>query len=173
MDKLSKVEKLKVISLIMVISGIFGFIYEVIFYRIDLGYFVNRGTTIGPWIPMYAFGGLFIYLLTYKYKDKPFIVFLLSTIICGIFEFIVGYLLFHIGHIRLWDYNVEIWNFLNIGGYICLRSVLFFGVSGVFLIKVIFPLVLKLKSKISKMAFDIISIFPAILFLLDFIITRF
>ncbi len=45
---------------------------------------------------------------------------------CGLLEFIVGYLLLHISHIRLWDYNTEILNYGNIGGYICLRSVLFF-----------------------------------------------
>ncbi len=31
-------------------GGIFGFIYEEIFYRIDFGYFVKRGTAFGPWI---------------------------------------------------------------------------------------------------------------------------
>ena len=48
------------ISMIMVLiftfGGIFGFIYETFFYRIDLGYFVKRGTTYGPWIPIYGFG---------------------------------------------------------------------------------------------------------------------
>ena len=42
------------ILLVFVIGGIFGFIYEEIFYRIDLGYFVKRGTTYGPWIPIYG-----------------------------------------------------------------------------------------------------------------------
>ena len=45
--------------LIFTFSGIFGFIYETIFYKIDLGYFVKRGTTYGPWIPIYGFGRSF------------------------------------------------------------------------------------------------------------------
>ena len=32
--------------------------------------------------------------------------------------------------VRLWDYNVEIWNWGNINGYVCARSVLIFGVFG-------------------------------------------
>ena len=36
--------------LIMVFSGVFGFIYEELFYRIDLGYFTKRGSSYGPWI---------------------------------------------------------------------------------------------------------------------------
>ena len=29
-------------------GGIFGFIYELLFYRIDLGHFVKRGITFPP-----------------------------------------------------------------------------------------------------------------------------
>ena len=69
-EKLSKRDIINLYILIMISSGIFGFVYETIFYRIDLGYFVKRGSTFGPWIPIYVFGGLFITLLTYKYKNK-------------------------------------------------------------------------------------------------------
>ena len=48
--------KAMIVLLIFTFGGIFGFIYETFFYRIDLGYFVKRGTTFGPWIPIYAFG---------------------------------------------------------------------------------------------------------------------
>ena len=34
------------------------------------------------------------------------------------------------GGVRLWDYNVEIWNWGNIDGFVCARSVLIFGVFG-------------------------------------------
>ena len=34
---------INILILIMILSGIFGFIYEMFFYRIDLGYFVKRG----------------------------------------------------------------------------------------------------------------------------------
>ena len=54
---------IKLAFLVFVFSGFFGFIYEEIFYRIDLGYFVKRGTTFGPWIPIYGFGSIFISLL--------------------------------------------------------------------------------------------------------------
>ena len=54
-----KEENIVLIIQIILISAIFGFIYETIFYRIDLGYFVKRGYTIGPWLPIYATGGLY------------------------------------------------------------------------------------------------------------------
>ncbi len=116
--------------------------------------------------------GLFITILTYKFRKKPTIVFLLSSIISGILEFTVGYLLFNIKGIRLWDYNTEIWNFGNIGGFICLRSILFFGVSGLFLIYIIIPIFKMIASKTSKPIFSLISIMLAIIFLIDILISN-
>ena len=64
--KLDKETLVLILLLMMFIGGVFGYIYEVIFYKIDTGKFINRGTTIGPWIPIYAFGSLLIYLTTYN-----------------------------------------------------------------------------------------------------------
>lgn len=122
------------IMLIFLFGGVVGFIYEVLFYRIDMGYFMKRGTTMGPWIPIYGFGSVFILLTTEKVKSRPLAVFAVAAAISGILEFVTGYILFHYaGGLRLWDYNVEIWNWFNIGGYVCFRSVLVFGAAGVML----------------------------------------
>ena len=86
---------------------------------------------------------------------------------CGLLEFIVGYLLLHISHIRLWDYNTEILNYGNIGGYICLRSVLFFGISGLLLMYIVIPLIERLSTKISAKKFNTISISLFSIFFID------
>lgn len=165
-----KEEKIVLIIQIILISAIFGFIYETIFYRIDLGYFVKRGYTIGPWLPIYATGGLLIYLSNIKNKNNILKIFINSAVMCGLLEFIVGYLLLHISHIRLWDYNTEILNYGNIGGYICLRSVLFFGLSGVFLINIVLPLITKIINKYQSKKTEYITIFLGGLFCIDFIV---
>lgn len=165
-----KEENIVLIIQIILISAIFGFIYETIFYRIDLGYFVKRGYTIGPWLPIYATGGLLIYLSNIKNKNNILKIFINSAVMCGLLEFIVGYLLLHISHIRLWDYNTEILNYGNIGGYICLRSVLFFGLSGVFLMNIVLPLITKIINKYQSKKTEYITIFLGGLFCIDFII---
>ena len=162
--KLSKKDTFNMYVLIMIFSGILGFIYEEIFYLIDLGYLVKRGSTYGPWIPIYVFGGLFITLITYKYKNKPLIVFLLSLIITGVLEYATGYFFYEFFNTRLWDYNTEILNFGNINGYICLRSVLLFGIAGVFLVELSIPMFYKLIKKVNsnilfKICFVLISLF--------------
>ena len=86
-EKINLKNTIYILILIMVISGFFGFIYETIFYRIDLGYFVKRGSTFGPWIPIYAFGGLLITIMSYRFRKNPFLVFLINCAVTGILEY--------------------------------------------------------------------------------------
>ena len=153
--------------LIMVFSGIFGFIYEEIFYRIDLGRWVKRGSTFGPWIPIYVFGGAAYTLLVYPLKDKPFRVFFMCVLVSGIMEYITGWVLYEIFHTRLWDYNTEKWNYGNIKGYICLRSVLFFGVSGLLLIYMVIPILTRAAGLIDLRILTIVCSVLALAFVLD------
>lgn len=168
-EDISKRDITNLFMLIMISSGIFGFIYETIFYRIDLGYFVKRGSTYGPWIPIYVFGGLFITLLTYKYKDKPWIVFIIGMLVSGLLEYGTGYYLDKYMGIRLWNYYEEICNFGNINGYICLRSVLFFGFSSLILIYLIIPFLLKYIKSVRRSYMSMISYMLFITFSFDFI----
>ena len=173
LNKKIKFDKLTIIAitcLIIVISGVFGFVYEFIFYYFNGGMkeFYYRGGNFLPWINIYAIGSILIILLTFKDRLKPVKVFLKSTIICGILEFIAGYIIYnYFGHFRCWDYNTEILNFGNIGGFICLRSVLFFGISSLLLIYGILPMVIYLSRKINKKVFIIISISLCAIFMLD------
>ena len=160
-------KKLTTFFLIFVLCGIFGFIYEMLFYRIDLGYFVKRGSTFGPWIPIYAFGGLFIYLLVNRFRKKPMVVFLIGILVSGLLELISGFILLNIFHLRLWNYYEEILNFGNIGGFICLRSLLTFGMFGLLLIYAIVPIIEKIVSKDKKYILFIISLILTIIFMID------
>ncbi len=156
---------------IWVIAGVFGYVFEVIFYYFDKGYLINRGSTFGPWIPIYGFGAILIYLLTKKVKDNKVLVFLISLIVCGLLEFWTAYLLFHISHIRLWDYNTEILNFGNVGGYICLRSILMWGFCGILLTSGIIPLINKLYKKYNRTYLLRLWGILSLMFLIDFSIS--
>ena len=144
---LDTMQLIDLLILVMVTSSFCGFIYELLFYRIDLGYFVKRGSSYGPWIPIYAFGVLAYALLVYRFKDKPLLVFLLCVIVSGLLEYATGWFLYNICDTRLWDYNTEIWNFGNIGGYVCFRSVLVFGLAGLMLIYVVIPMLVKIMNR--------------------------
>ena len=95
--KFDKLTIIGIICLIIVISGVFGFVYEFIFYYFNGGMneFYYRGGNFIPWINIYAIGSILIILLTFKDRLKPVKVFLKSTIICGILEFIAGYIIYN------------------------------------------------------------------------------
>ena len=168
--KLNIKQKISILCLVIVISGVFGWLYEFIFYYFNSGMkeFYMRGGNFLPWINIYAYGALLIIFLTYKRRKKPLQVFLISIISTGILEYIAGYVLYGIlGWTKCWDYNQEILSFGNISGYVCLRSVLIFGLSGLLLIYLILPMLIKL-SKTKKINLLLtISIILCSIFLID------
>lgn len=167
---LKKRDIINLYILIIVISGIIGFIYEEIFYYFDLGYLVKRGSTFGPWIPIYAFGGLLITLFTYKFKNKPLYVFFISLITTTVLEYGTAFVLHRFFNIRLWNYSEEIFNYGNIQGYICLRSVLLFAFAGLFLIYTLIPILIKIIKKSNKKVFNKVCIILIVLFILGMIL---
>ena len=111
-------------------------------------------------------------MLIYRFKDSPMLVFFTCVLVSGIMEFVTGYVLFHVFNTRLWDYNTEIWNFGNIGGYICLRSVLFFGLSGLALIYMVIPIMIRLVEMADARLISIVSRCLAVLFVTDCVLYR-
>lgn len=166
-DKLTLVG---IFCLIIVIAGIFGFLYEFIFYFFNGGMqkFYWRGGNFLPWINIYATGAVMIYFLTYRSRKKPLKVFFRSAISCGVLEYFSGLFMYIINDgRRCWDYNSEILNFGNIEGFVCLRSVLFFGLSGLILIYLIVPFCFYLARHMNKKLFLIISISLCSIIMID------
>ena len=129
--------------------------------------FYWRGGNFLPWINIYATGSVMIYYLTYKHRKKPWKVFLISFLLTGILEYFSGLGMLLITHKRCWDYNQEILNFGNIGGFVCLRSVMFFGLSALLLMYVIVPFLFFLAKKLNKKLFLSISITLCSIILFD------
>lgn len=164
-----KLTMISIIFLISVFAGVFGFVYEVIFYYFNEGVntFFWRGGNFLPWINIYAIGAVIIYFFTYNKRKSPLKVFFISLISCGILEFISGlgiYVLFD--GLRFWDYNTEILNFGNIYGFVCLRSVLVFGLSSLLLMYIIVPFIFKL-AKANRKIFIKVSIILFTIIMID------
>ncbi len=167
--KFDKETMIGIFCLLVVITGMFGFLYEFIFYYFNGGMktFYWRGGNFLPWINIYATGSIMIYLLTYKDRKKPLKVFLTSVITTGILEYFSGLGMDKIAGKRCWDYNKEILNFGNINGYVCLRSVLIFGIFALLLMYIIIPLCYYLAKKSNKKVFISISVILFSIFMLD------
>ena len=167
--KFDKETMIGIFCLLVIITGMFGFLYEFLFYYFNGGMktFYWRGGNFLPWINIYATGSIMIYLLTYKDRKKPLKVFLISVITTGILEYFSGLGMDKIAGKRCWDYSQEILGALNINGYVCLRSVLVFGVFSLLLIYIVLPLIFYIAKKSNKKVFVTTSIILCSIIMID------
>ena len=156
--RLAPYQQVGIILLTIVFAGFFGWVYEFIFYFFDGGMdtFYMQGGNFLPWINIYAIGAVLILVLVQlmKLRSHPWLVFLVAVLATGLLELVAGWLVYTLGNgTRYWDYNTEILNFGNIGGFVCLRSVLVFGVSALMLVYLIMPFFIMLAKRMSRRAF--------------------
>lgn len=154
-------------GLVFFVGCFLGWIYEECFSIIIEHQLVNRGFFYGCYLPVYGSGSVILLLLLRNLKKYPILIFLLSIIITGIVEYVTGDVLFRIYHRTWWDYTGL---FMNLNGYVCLRSVLNFAVLTLLFMYIVEPLLKKFITKKERMA-TIITISIAIIFSIDMIIT--
>lgn len=167
--KFDRTTTIGIVSLLIVITGMFGFLYEFIFYYFNGGMttFYWRGGNFLPWINIYATGSIMICYLAYQYRKKPLKVFLVSVITTGILEYFSGLGMDKIAGKRCWDYSQEILGTLNINGYVCLRSVLVFGVFSLLLIYIVLPLIFYIAKKSNRKVFVTTSVILCSIIMID------
>ena len=168
-------QKIGIACLLIIVPGMLGWLVEFFFAWYDNG-MTNlywRGGNFLPWINMYSIGAFLILACTYKYRDKPLKVFVISVLACGLFEFLTGFIFDEFFGIRYWNYKNEV---LNLNGYICLLSLTGFGIGGLLLIYFLIPLFIKMSTAIPKKVFLTITIALCALILTDeiynFLITK-
>lgn len=115
-------------------------------------------------MPIYGVGGLLLYFFLHSYRKKPFRVFIYSSLICAVLEYLTSYFLEQKWGIRWWDYSGH---FLNINGRICLLGVVAFGLGGVGLICGILPLFDKVYKQISGRWRRLICVILILIFVAD------
>lgn len=118
---------------------------EVIYATVETGKFVNRGFLNGTYCPIYGFGALLVILTLNPIRHNIFLLFLGSVILATLLELVTGVLLEKLFHTTWWDYSDMPF---NVGGYICLKFSLLWGIGCVILVRGIHPLITTLVSLI-------------------------
>ncbi len=135
-----------------------GWLWEVILHIISDGSFVNRGVLHGPWLPIYGAGCVLILTLLYRFRTNPWVLFLLTMVLCGIVEYYTSvYLEFTHNGTKWWDYTGY---FLNINGRVCAEGLLVFGLGGVAMTYFLAPV---LDNYIRKIDFKVLVIICVVL----------
>lgn len=146
--------------------SIAGWCWEGLYDLLRFGVLANHGVLLGPWLPIYGFGGVFMYLILNRYKKYPVVVFMGSFVFCTLIEYFTGVYL-EVTKGRTW------WTYkdlpFNIDGKISLLSSIFFGLAGILLIYFLAPRLKILFSKLNYKKAAIIILFLMALFTIDFI----
>ncbi len=150
------------------IYAILGWIIETTLVSIEKRKFVNRGFLIGPYCPIYGFGGLAITILLKNYTKDPIVLFLMAVIICGTLEYFTSYIMEKIFKARWWDYSAKKY---NINGRICLETVVPFGIFGCLVMYVLNPITFKYLNMLSNSMLNIISAICFTIFITDNIVS--
>ena len=143
----------------------FGYIVETTYVSLGTGKLnLNRGFCVGPYIPIYGIGSLLIVYFISPYVGNPFLVFVLSFIVCSFVEYIISYLAELFLKARLWNYKDRKF---NVNGRICLQNSIYFGIGGIFVVYVLNPLFNKLLDLYSEKFLIICSIIWIVVFVID------
>ena len=126
---------------------------------------LSRGYLIGPYLPIFGFGSLFILVVLDTYKNDYLVLFVFGLISCLILEYLTSYLLEVIFHVRWWDYSYKKF---DINGRIALDTGLLFGLGSIVITLFANKYLYSFLDSIPKNVLIIISIILFIIMLIDF-----
>ena len=161
--------------------AIFGWIYEVFLEVVVYKWgFSNRGVLFGPYCPVYGFGALAFLFTVYpiiknkkgikKYLYIP-VVFILCMTIATLIELVTSYICeMAMGS---WPWQTYARYKYNFQARIALSPSIRFGLGGVAFLYLIQPIYEKLTEKLGDKKVQILSIFLALILIVDMIYTFF
>lgn len=155
---------IQIYFMIFIIYAIAGWIMECSLSIIQKHKFVNRGFLIGPCCPIYGVGVVGVSLLLRQFVDRPIMLFILSTILCGALEYFTSYIMEKIFNARWWDYSDSKF---NINGRVCLSTLIPFGIFSVLIICFINPWIMDKLYMIPHHILTYIVIAVLIIFIID------
>jgi uncharacterized membrane protein len=118
------------------IYAFIGWCLEVSYSALETGKWSNRGFLNGPLCPIYGVGVVVILILLLPISDYGPLLFAGGVILCSLIELVTGFVMEKVFHQRWWDYSTEPF---NIGGYICLKFSLYWGLGVIFVVKLVHP----------------------------------
>lgn len=128
---------------IFTVCCVLGLVIEAVYHFIMFGDYQDRaGMLYGPFSPIYGFGATFMTMALNRFHHKNFvIIFIVSAVIGGVFEYLVSWFLQYAFGIVAWDYTGT---WLSIDGRTNGMFMIMWGCLGLAWIKLLLPQMLKL-----------------------------
>ena len=105
---------------------------------------------------------------TLPVKNNVVLIFLFGSLAATGLEYMTGWAMEKIFHVKYWDYSNE---FLNLNGHICLLCSVIWGVAALLLVEFIHKPIEKLIFRLDLTAVNVIAIVFSVYFIWDFILS--
>ena len=76
-----------------IIFCVAGWIYESTFVSVRAKKVVNRGFLIGPYLPLYGFGAVIVYILLRPFAKIPSLLYIMGMLVATFLEYMTSWLL--------------------------------------------------------------------------------
>lgn len=150
-----------------------GWVWESCYESVLNRKILNRGFLLGPYIPLYGFGGLVSILFLQQFQAplismETLTVYLIGSVGATILEYVTSYVLEKTLKARWWDYS----NYpLNLNGRICLIATLFWGIVAIAAVDFLNPFLLKVMNRIPHDLLLILLTMLSTTMFIDFCVT--
>ncbi len=165
-------KNLKVCDLIyiFIIASICGWFMEGLWSLIIYHTFINHSAVvIGPFNMAYGICAVLLTVILIKYQNSSYPkLFFIGFVGGSIIEYIMSLGMEVFLGFTAWDYSQR---FLNINGRICFLYSLFWGLLGIFWIKICYPYIMKLIKKIKPKLKEKLAVYIVIFLMFDILIT--
>ena len=148
------------------IYSFIGWCGEVVVAAVKRHRFVNRGAVSGPFCPIYGLGAAVVAVFFPELKGNPLFLFLGGMVVNTFVDYVTGRIMEMSLHKKWWDYSDQKF---NLGGYVCLKTSVLWGICTVLMIYVLNPVFTGLVGLIPKLWGEIILWVLFGLLIVDFI----
>lgn len=148
------------------IYSFIGWCGEVVVAAVKRHRFVNRGAVSGLFCPIYGLGAAVVAVFFPELKGNPLFLFLGGMVVNTFVEYVTGRIMEMSLHKKWWDYSDQKF---NLGGYVCLKTSVLWGICTVLMIYVLNPVFTGLVGLIPKLWGEIILWVLFGLLIVDFI----
>ena len=138
------------------------------FCTVDTGKLVNRGFLNGPMCPIYGFGMSAVLAVLTPVQSSTLALFFGGMVLASVLELAGGWALKKLFHTTWWDYSDQPF---NLGGYICLKFSLAWGVCIVAVMRGIQPLVHRLVQVLNSTPGRALAVVAGVALLCDIVVT--
>lgn len=142
-----------------------GWCFESAYVSIRTRKFVNRGFMRGPFLPIYGSGAIMMYVVSMPFQDNIVLTYFAGCVGATALEYVTGFLMDRLFHIRYWDYSNQKFNFQ---GHICLSSTLTWGFFTILMTRVIHKPIEQFVMRIPKNVLSYATFFLTIYIVADF-----